>query len=99
MVHCEECRKKLGISHGYKHPALGKRFPVCSNCFDIVSGNMDKWSKFCLSDSYNAESRKIYLREEWNKSLSNDIHMQKWFSGLWIKIENTKFGRRGDKTL
>ena len=87
MVHCEECRKKLGILQGYKHPALGKRFPVCRNCYNIVSRNMEKWSKFCLSDSYNAESHKIYIQEEWNKNLSNDIPMQKWFNALWIKIK------------
>jgi len=94
MVHCEECRKKLGILQGYKHPALGKRFPVCRNCFNIVSGNMEKWSKFCLSDPYNAESHKIYIRKEWNKNLSNDIPMQKWFKDLWIKIENNRYPKK-----
>ena len=45
MVKCEECRKKLVILQGYKHLALGKRFPVCRNCVNIVSGNMQKLFK------------------------------------------------------
>ena len=92
MVKYEECRKKLGILQGYKHPALGKRFPVCKNWFNIISENMEKWSKFCLSDSY--KSHKIYIREEWNKSISNDIHLQKWFNALWIKIENNRHQKK-----
>ena len=94
MIKCEECRKKLGILQGYKHPALGKRFPVCRNCYDIVSGNMEKWSKFCHSDPYTAESHKIYIRKEWNKSLLNDITLQKWFNALWIKIENNSHPKK-----
>ena len=94
MVQCEECRKKLGILQSYKHPALGKKFPVCKNCFILVSGNMEKWSKFCLSDSFNAKSNLINIRDEWNKSISNEILLQKWFKMLWIKIENNKHPKK-----
>ena len=92
MAKCEECDKKLRIFRRYPHPALGKRFPVCSNCYDMVSRNMEKWSKFCLSDSN--KSYKIYMQEEWNKSLSNDVHLQKWFDTLWIKFENNRNKKR-----
>jgi hypothetical protein len=47
---------------------------------------MVKWSKFCLSDSFNAESSKIDIQEQWNKNLLNDLPLQKWFSNLWVKL-------------
>ena len=86
MIKCEECSKKLGIIQGYRHPALGKRFLVCGNCFDKVDNSMEKWRVFCCSDLFNAESSKIDIQEKWNKSLSNDIQLQKWFRNLWIKM-------------
>jgi hypothetical protein len=47
---------------------------------------MQRWSKFCLSDSFNAESHKIDIEDAWNCSISNDLPLQKWFRSLWIKI-------------
>ena len=86
MIKCEECSKKLGIIQGYRHPALGKRFLVCGNCFNKVNNSMEKWRVFCRSDLFNAESSKIDIQESWNKSLSNDLQLQKWFRNLWIKM-------------
>ena len=86
MVDCEECDKKLGILEGYRHPALGTRFLVCGKCFDKVDEDMKRWSRFCLSDSFNAESSKIDIQEAWKKNISNDPPLQKWFNNLWIKI-------------
>jgi hypothetical protein len=86
MVDCEECDKKLGILEGYRHPALGTRFLVCGKCFDKVYEDMERWNKFCLSDSFNAESSKIDIQEAWNINISNDPPLQKWFNNLWIKI-------------
>ena len=88
MVECEECGRKLGILEGYRHPALGTRFLVCGKCFVKVDEDMQRWSKFCLLDSFNAESPKIDIQEAWNKSISNDLQLQKWFNNLWIKIES-----------
>jgi hypothetical protein len=86
MVKCEECGKKLGILQVYRHPALGTRFLVCGNCFDKVDESMEKWRVFCLSNLFNAESSKIDIQDAWNKSISNELQLQKWFSNLWIKI-------------
>lgn len=88
MTDCEECDKKLGIFEGYSHPALGKRFLVCGKCFDKVEGDMKRWSTFCLLDSFE-ESPKIDIQDAWNKNISKDIPLQKWFRNLWIKIEPT----------
>jgi len=91
MVYCEECNKKLGILQGYRHPALGTRFLVCGKCYDGVYGDMERWSKFCLSDSFNAESSKIDIESAWNRNLSNDPFLQNWFDNLWIKIDNQAY--------
>ena len=86
MVKCVECDKKLGILEGYLHPVLGKRFLVCKKCYTKVEEDIVRWSKFCLSDSFNAESSKIYIQEQWNKNLLNDLPLQKWFRNLWVKL-------------
>jgi hypothetical protein len=86
MVKCEECGKKLGILQGYRHPALGIKYLLCGDCFDKVNGDIEIWSKFCLSDSFNAESSNIYIQDEWNKNISKNLKLQKWFRNLWIKI-------------
>jgi len=86
MVDCEECDKKLGFLEGYRHPALGKRFLVCGKCYTKIEEDMVRWRKFCLSDSYNAESSIIDIQEDWNKNLSNNPLLQKWFNNLWVKL-------------
>jgi len=62
MVNCKECKKKLSILEGYRHPALGTKFLVCGLCYDKVNRNMERWSTFCLSDSFTIESSKISNR-------------------------------------
>jgi len=88
MVDCEECGNKLGFLEGYRHPALGTRFLVCGKCFIKVEEDMERWSKFCLLNSSNAKASKIDTQEAWNKSISNDRQLQKWFNHLWSKIES-----------
>ena len=85
MVDCEECGTKLGVLERYLHPALGPRFLVCGKCFNKVEEDMKRWSEFCLSDSFKTESSKIEIQKAWNKNISNDIQLQKWFNNLWIK--------------
>ena len=88
MVNCEECDKKLGILQGHSHPALGTRFLVCRKCYDKIDEDMERWSKFYLSDSFNVESSKIDIQEAWNKNIDNDPLLQKWFRNLWNKLES-----------
>jgi hypothetical protein len=87
MVKCEECDKKLSILQGYRHPALGKRFLVCRKCFCKIDEDMQRWRKFYLSNSFNAESPRIDIQDAWNKNISNDPLLQKWFRNLWNKLE------------
>ena len=88
MIECEECGNELGILQGYHHPALGKGFLVCGKCYDKVEEDMKRWSEFCLSDSFNAEASRIDIQGAWNRSISKDPQLQKWFNNLWIKIES-----------
>ena len=88
MADCEECDKKLGILEGYSHPALGKRFLVCGKCFTKVYEDMERWRRFYLSNSFNADSSKIDIQEAWNKNISHDPLSKIWFNNLWIKIGN-----------
>jgi hypothetical protein len=90
MVYCEECNKKLGILRGYRHPVLGTRFLVCGKCYEVYE-DMERWSTFCLSDSFNAESSNFDIRSAWNTNISNDPFLQNWFDNLWIKIDNQAY--------
>ena len=90
MVNCKECKKKLDILEGYRHPALGTKYLVCGPCFDKVNGDMERWSTFCLSDSFNKESSKISIEEAWNKNISRDPPLQSWFHDLWNTLELTR---------
>jgi len=87
MVNCKECKKKLSILEGYRHPALGTKFLVCGLCYDKVNRNMERWSTFCLSDSFTIESSKISIEEAWNKNISRDPPLQEWFHNLWDTLE------------
>jgi len=90
MVNCKECKKKLRPLDGYRHPALGTKYLVCGPCFDKVNGDMERWSTFCLSDSFNKESSKISIEEAWNKNISRDPPLQSWFHDLWNTLELTR---------
>jgi hypothetical protein len=46
MVECNECGKRLGFVDGYRHPVKGKKYQVCSNCFDSVNESVILWREF-----------------------------------------------------
>jgi hypothetical protein len=90
MADCEECKKRLRILEGYRHPALGLRFPVCGKCFDKVDADMERWGKFCLSDSFTLEATPGDIQKAWITDLSCDPPLQSWFYDLWKKLEVTR---------
>ena len=55
MKECEECGKKLGILKGYHHPTMGKKYYLCSKCWDHVSYSVEKWKEFVISNSFNTK--------------------------------------------
>jgi hypothetical protein len=48
MKRCYECRKKLSVLEGYRHPVLGKDSLLCSNCFDTVHDSVANWREAVL---------------------------------------------------
>jgi ribosomal protein L32 len=74
MNECEECGKKLGILHGYNHPALGKKHTVCSNCFYEVSDSIQKWTDFILpyADFFQKSKEFNFFNFSW-KHLSHGL--------------------------
>jgi len=58
MKNCEECGKNLGVLEGYQHPTLGKKYLLCSHCFDQVEESVAKWREFVLSNSFNIKESK-----------------------------------------
>ena len=65
MKTCEECGKKLGVFEGYRHPTLGKKYLLCSPCFDQVSESVEQWGNFVLSNSPIIESIDNSTKFDW----------------------------------
>ena len=86
MVVCAECEKKLHFYEGYRHPALGTQFLVCGSCFDKVTDDMERWSRFCSSSSFPHDSTIREIQDAWTVKLSPDHVLQQWFVNLWEKI-------------
>jgi hypothetical protein len=57
MTECEECAKKLGIIGTYRHPTMGRKHFLCSDCFDQVSESVAEWGRFVQSNSFNNNSK------------------------------------------
>ena len=79
MKDCEECGKKLGILEGYQHPTLGKKYLLCSYCFDQVSESVEKWREFVLSNSFNIRPSKNNSQFYWKKIILNITRIQDIF--------------------
>ena len=69
MIKCEECGKKLGIIEGYRHPTMGKKYLLCSSCFDNVEISVEKWREFVISNSFNKSSVKRCSKLGWKKMI------------------------------
>jgi hypothetical protein len=64
MVDCDECGKTLGMFHGYSHPTMGKKYTLCSTCYNQVNESVMQWKEFVLS--YNGFFN--------NKNVENNHH-------------------------
>ena len=71
MTNCEECGKVLGILEGYRHPVMGKKHLLCSNCFDSVSESVEKWKDFVNANSFVGNSSKNSLENQLKKIFTN----------------------------
>jgi len=71
MVKCEECGKTLGFLEGYQHPTMGKKYTLCSPCFDEISDSVEKWGEFVLANSFDIKPLKNNIKLNWKKILTN----------------------------
>jgi hypothetical protein len=46
MKTCLECGRKLGTLQGYYHPAMGREYFVCGNCFETVAESVERYREF-----------------------------------------------------
>jgi hypothetical protein len=46
MEKCHECGKKQGFMGGYRHPTLGKKYHLCSSCFDKIYQSVENYREF-----------------------------------------------------
>jgi hypothetical protein len=69
MVKCEECDKKLGILEGYHHPTMGKKYTLCSSCFDEISDSVARWAEFVRENSFDMRPLKNNKKLDWKKIL------------------------------
>jgi hypothetical protein len=81
MVECKECGRKLGIFEGYRHPLMGKKHLLCSNCFDTVSKSVEQWNRLVLSyaDFFNNETSNNSFQFEFKNLFSNFNTKRKMF--------------------
>jgi hypothetical protein len=59
MKRCCECGKELKFWEGYRHPTLGKKELVCSECFDILEESLAKYRDFILKELKQGREIKI----------------------------------------
>ena len=63
MGNCSECGKKLRFREGYRHPVLGEKYLVCSDCFDVIDKSIEFYNK-CLFEGRQKHKKAVhfYLR-------------------------------------
>ena len=84
MIKCEECGKTLGTFEGYRHPTMGKKYHLCSNCFDDVNESVKKWQEFVLSNSFNNVTSKNTFQLERENLPFNLSQKRKNFDNVLI---------------
>ena len=52
---------------GYRHPTMGKKHLLCSNCYDQVSESVAMWGKFVMSNSFNKKTSKYNIQSNLKK--------------------------------
>ena len=73
MIECEECGKTLGIFEGYRHPTMGKKYHLCSPCFEHVNDSVARWREFVVTNSYNSKGTSY----SFNELISNFLNLNK----------------------
>ncbi|KYK24036.1 hypothetical protein AYK24_06895 [Thermoplasmatales archaeon SG8-52-4] len=87
MVKCEECGKTLGFLEGYQHPTMGKKYYLCSPCFDGVSESIALWEEFVRANSFELKPLKNNIKLDWKKILPNIRNIGKTLEADLIEKE------------
>lgn len=80
MIRCNECGKKLGFFEGYRHPTMGKKFLLCSPCFDKIQQSIDDWRDFILLNSFNSKSNVRKFNTDWKFHVNQVIRFGRVFT-------------------
>jgi hypothetical protein len=91
MKECVECQKKLGIIEGYRHPAIGKDYLLCSNCFDTVFESVEKYMEFVSPyiGFLNNETSTVDDLQKIGENITKNIKkIQNKVSKLWSHKNN-----------
>ena len=87
MLKCEECGKKIGIFGSYRHPTMGKKHNLCSNCFDDVNESVIKWREFILQNSFNNNTLKNNIENNWKNIISNLTQRRNILDNIYVDTE------------
>ncbi len=66
MKNCNECGKKLKMLDGYKHPIKGKKYLVCSPCFDMVEEEVARNRQQILLETRSAITPRQTTKQTWS---------------------------------
>ena len=79
-----ECGRKLGFLKGYRHPTMGKKHLLCSNCFDHVQESVEQWREVVLyySNFLNNNNAKNNHHFDFINIPKQLIHKYKMFDRL-----------------
>jgi len=70
MGNCSECGKKLRFFGGYRHPMRGKKYLVCSDCFDSITKSIEFYKK-CLFKGRRNHKNECYFWDSEKKECKN----------------------------
>lgn len=76
MKNCNECGKKLRFFEGYAHPIFGKKYFLCTKCFDFISRSM-KFYRKCLFEGRKNHKKECYFWDSKTKNCKNEKYFNK----------------------
>jgi hypothetical protein len=77
MRRCSECGKKLRVFEGYRHPLRGKKYLVCSNCFDIIMKSIIFYNKCLFKGRENHKKECFFWDKEKNRCRNEEYFKKK----------------------
>jgi len=75
MGNCSECGKKLRFYEGYIHPLRGKKYVVCSACFDTIMKGIVFYNT-CLFKGRENHKKECYFWDTQTKRCRNETYFQ-----------------------